>query len=433
MTSPRRFEQDVPALLADLYLAGIPDYRDDLVRQVAGTRQRPAWTFPGRWLPMELTTARVPVTRFPMRQLGVLALIAILIAALLAAYVGTHQQKLPPPFGVARNGMMLYGSGGDIYRLDPASGVSTALVTGPESDQLPMYSRDGTRFAFFRQSGTGPTSYALVVANGDGTGQQVVSTDPVTFDYSINWSADGRSMILDDTHGHVTRLDTVRNSPPEKISYPNVRDIIALRPPDEGVLLYRTVTAQGWALQIMDTDGTHARPVFPSDGTSLRDDDYSGYQWSPDGSKIAFRLHPDASDDFRIYVANADGSGLHRLTHETGTECECDMFWSPDGTKIAFNRWRLDPSSGEWRVRPVGIASVDDGVVREIGPQPTDQGAEFAFSPDGASITWMPRRSPDSIGTTKDEPLLLDVAGGTSRTISVSVDSPPDWQRLARD
>jgi hypothetical protein len=433
MTSPRRFDQDLPALVADLYLAGMPDYRDDLVQRVARTRQRSRWSFPGRWLPMDIVTTRVPATRLPWRQLGVLALIAILLAAMLAVYVGTHQPKLPPPFGVARNGAMLYGSGGDIYRLDPASGVSAALVTGPETDQIPFYSRDGTRFAFFRQTGTRPTTYELVVANGDGTGQRVVSTDPVTFDYSVNWSADGRSIILDDIHGHVTRLDTVGSTPPEKISYPKVADIIALRPPDEGELLYRTVTADGWSLQIMDTDGTHARPVFPSGGTSMRDDDYSGYQWSPDGSRIAFRMHPDSSDDFRIYIVNADGTGLHRLTHETGTECECDMFWSPDSTVIAFNRWRLDQSTGEWRIRPVGIVSVADGVVRDVGPQPADQGAEFAFSPDGASITWLPRRPSDSIGTTKDEPLLLDVASGTSRRISVPVDSPPDWQRLARD
>ncbi len=432
MTTPRRFEQDVPALLADLYLAGIPDYRDDLVRQVAGTRQRPAWTFPGRWLPMELTTARVATTRLPIRQLGVLALIAILVAALLAAYIGTHQQKLPPPFGVARNGAMVYGSGGDIYRLDPTTGVSTALVTGPETDQVPMYSRDGTRFAFFRQTGTGPTTYRLVAANSDGTGQRVISTDPVTFDYSINWSADGRSIILDDTHGHVTRLDTVGNVPPQNITYPEVRDIIALRPPAEGELLFRTVTAHGWSLQLLDTDGTHAHPVFPAGGTSLREGDYTQYEWSPDGSKLAFRLHPDASDDFRIYIANADGTGVRRLTKETGIECECDYFWSPDSTQIVFNRWRNDPSTGDWHVLPLGIVSVDDGVVRDIGPQPPDEGAEFAFSPDGESITWLPRRSPDAIGTTKDQPLLLNVTDGSSRTISVGVDSPPDWQRLAQ-
>ena len=305
-------------------------------------------------------------------------------------------------------------------------------MTGPEADQVPMYSRDGTRFAFFRQTGTGPTIYQLVVANSDGTGQRVVSTDPVTFDYSINWSADGRSIILDDTHGRVTRLDTVGNAPPQKVTYAGVRDIIALRPPDEGVLLYQTVTADGWTLQLVDADGTHVRPLFPSGGTSMRDDDYSGYEWSPDGSKIAFRLHPDASGDFRIYIANADGTGVRRLTKETGTECECDYFWSPDGTQIAFNRWRFDPTTGDWHARPVGIVSVDDGIVRDIGPQPTDEGAEFAFSPDGETMTWLPRRSPDAIGTTKDQPLLLNVTDGSSRTISVGVDSPPDWQRLAQ-
>ena len=431
MTSSRRFEQNVPSLLADLYLAGTPDYRDDLVRQVRAVRQRPAWTFPGRWLPMELTTARVPSTRLPMRQLGVLALIAILLGAMLAVYVGTHQQKLPPPFGVARNGMMLYASGGDIYRLDPETGVSTVVVAGPEADQMPFYSRDGTRFAFFRPIESAPATYQLVVAKDDGTGQRVVSTDPVTFDYSINWSADGRSIVLDDTHGHLTRLDTVGDTAPEQITYPKVTDLIALRPPDEGVLLYRTVTADGWSLQVMDTDGTHPRPVFPTGGTSMREDDYSGYGWSPDGSKIAFRMHADASDESRIYIVNADGTGLHRLTHETGIECECDYFWSPDGTQIAFNRWRYDPSADGWHARPVGIASVDGGAVRDIGPQPPDQGAEFAFSPDGRTITWFPRRTTGITGS-QDEPLLLDVADGTSRTISVRVDSAPDWQRKAQ-
>jgi Tol biopolymer transport system component len=295
-----------------------------------------------------------------------------------------------------------------------------------------MYSRDGTRFAFFRQTGTGPTTYRLVAANSDGTGQRVISTDPVTFDYSINWSADGRSIILDDTHGHVTRLDTVGNVPPQNITYPEVRDMIALRPPAEGELLFRTVTAHGWSLQLLDTDGTHAHPVFPAGGTSLREGDYTQYEWSPDGSKLAFRLHPDASDDFRIYIANADGTGVRRLTKETGIECECDYFWSPDSTQIVFNRWRNDPSTGDWHVLPLGIVSVDDGVVRDIGPQPPDEGAEFAFSPDGESITWLPRRSPDAIGTTKDQPLLLNVTDGSSRTISVGVDSPPDWQRLAQ-
>ncbi len=38
--------------------AGRPDYRDDLFRRTARTRQRPAWTFIERWLPMTFITAR---------------------------------------------------------------------------------------------------------------------------------------------------------------------------------------------------------------------------------------------------------------------------------------------------------------------------------------------------------------------------------------
>ena len=48
--------------------------------------------------------------------------------------------------------------------------------------------------------------------------------------------------------------------------------------------------------------------------------------------KIAFQTNRDGN--FEIYVMNADGSGITRLTNNAAR----DGFpaWSPDGTKIAF-------------------------------------------------------------------------------------------------
>ena len=47
MSSDRRFEQELPGLLDDLYMGLMPAYRDHVLQQTARTRQRPAWSFPG--------------------------------------------------------------------------------------------------------------------------------------------------------------------------------------------------------------------------------------------------------------------------------------------------------------------------------------------------------------------------------------------------
>ncbi|HEY8635825.1 MAG TPA: hypothetical protein VIL81_01060, partial [Candidatus Limnocylindrales bacterium] len=90
MTNELRFERQLPAILEDLYLGPSPDYRDEVLAAAVRTRQRPAWTFPGRWLPMDITTRTIPVTRLPWRQLGILALIALLLAVALAVAVGSQ-------------------------------------------------------------------------------------------------------------------------------------------------------------------------------------------------------------------------------------------------------------------------------------------------------------------------------------------------------
>ena len=54
--------------------------------------------------------------------------------------------------------------------------------------------------------------------------------------------------------------------------------------------------------------------------------------WSPDGKRVAFISDRDGQKD--IYVANADGSGVRRLTSTAVVEQALE--WSPDGKYIGF-------------------------------------------------------------------------------------------------
>ena len=82
----------------------------------------------------------------------------------------------------------------------------------------------------------------------------------------------------------------------------------------------------------MNADGSNARRVAAK-ATS------GDPAWSPDGRRIAFRRYDGklgSAGNSDLFVVNADGSGLRRLTRHA--ENVRWFAWSPDGRTIAFLR-----------------------------------------------------------------------------------------------
>ncbi len=166
----------------------VPEHLDAVLRQTRARRQRPAWSIPERWLPMDLTSRAS--TLAPPRLGRVLLIVLLLLASVGIAIVaiGSRPHRVPPPFGPARNGELLASADGDIFVVDPKSGQTSPVIAGPTSDFGPMFSRDGTKFLFLR--GGSDNGLDIVVANADGTGAFVITHVTNGPDW-VDWSPDG--------------------------------------------------------------------------------------------------------------------------------------------------------------------------------------------------------------------------------------------------
>jgi Tol biopolymer transport system component len=131
-------------------------------------------------------------------------------------------------------------------------------------------------------------------------------------------------------------------------------------------------------IALMDPAGLVAEELAPDTATRRKDPD-----WSPDGSKIAF-AQVRAQEDDDLYVMNADGTGLTRLTGEIGGD-DYDPVWSPDGRLIAFAFDDLGIDKYSASIRTVDPANRQ---VTELVTRANERLGWPSWSPDGSRIAF---------------------------------------------
>lgn len=216
---------------------------------------------------------------------------------------------------------------------------------------------------------------------------------------------------------------------------------------------------------VVRANGTQLVDVTASD--AAHGDDQP--TWSPDGKKIAFTSDRDTPGRTQIYVMNANGAHVVRLTNDTAHDT--DPQWSPNGKHIAFvsdrdgNReiYSMLPHGGHqtnlthdadddeqpsWSPgghvivfrsgRPhTGSVGADLWTMRANGSHPTEllhednhysDGNDPAFSPDGTTIVFSANNGSGNLHLWE-----VPAAGGQNTRVTDDAgqaNSRPDWQPI---
>jgi TolB protein len=212
------------------------------------------------------------------------------------------------------------------------------LTSGPVRDLHPVLSPDGRFIAF------GRGQQGLFVMRSDGSHlARIPSTG--SEDYYPSWSPDGAHLFY-------------QRQPYDQPSEPwSSLWIVDVRSGDVSQLGLQAGSASAAAFPTWSVDGRIAF-IYPSSPASgygpicwvqlglstlhcpVLPDQARFPAWSPDGTQIAFEGAVDGQSD--IYVMNADGSHIRRLTDDPARDSLPG--WSPDGAYIVFNTDR----TGHW-------------------------------------------------------------------------------------
>ncbi len=176
-------------------------------------------------------------------------------------------------------------------------------------------------------------------------------------------------------------------------------------------------------IYVMDADGTNVRRLthHPAEDTTPC--------WSPDGKQIAFSSQRDRDFknpipgviNFEIYMMDADGANVRRLTHDKawdGGPC-----WSPDGKQIALTSDR----DGNPEVYVMDANGIN---LRNLTRHPANDGGP-SWSPDGRQIAFSSNRTEFGEFGARFKIYVMDADGENVRQLTAepgwATDFSPCW------
>ena len=289
-----------------------------------------------------------------------ITLVTVLAAALLGGVAATAPAQAKAP---GANGQIVFGrystALGDfqIFTANP-DGTNEAQVL-PGAAECPRWSPGGARILVCLADASGLIRPATVRPNGSGF--TLLETPDRTLNLGCwAWSPNSARLACegwDDTNpNRPAGVFTVRSADGGGLvrvtANPNNHDVPGDYSPGGDRIAFLRVTdsdSETGTLFVVNTDGS-------TDGSGLRRITAPGFaedsgSWSPDGKWILF-----SNNKQKLFVVHPDGTGLHQISLDiSGGYFASEPAWSPDGTKIVF-RLFLASTGGQrlYTMRPTG-------------------------------------------------------------------------------
>jgi Tol biopolymer transport system component len=239
----------------------------------------------------------------------------------------------------------------------------------------PVFVRPDEIVCTFQES---PTLLALVrLRLADGTTERL-HPEATTTEFEPAFSPDGRYCAFVQSRGNLSLKLVIRDRQEKRdaVFDPGGGFLGMRRPtiaPDGSRVVFSIPTAAGQELASVNLRGQDRRSLLTGGINNWP-------AFSPDGKRIAFCSSRDGA--LRLYVMNADGSHLQRLTSGPGFAAR--PAWSPDGKRLAFTANR----DGLYRVCILAA----DGSGLQVLSGDTDRDDYPAWSPDGRRVVMVRER-----------------------------------------
>jgi Tol biopolymer transport system component/DNA-binding winged helix-turn-helix (wHTH) protein len=280
------------------------------------------------------------------------------------------------------------GSGmSDIYVVDLGSQEPRRLAVQKGRISALDWTADGKEIVFASQQTAGKTLWRVPLAGtpkpivGIGSGAQFfsISRKGHKLAYS-SWFADTNIWRLELSQSH-------SQSVPERLIASTRAETSAQYSPDGSKIAYRSDQSGATEIWVSDADGSHSRWVTDFNGPLT-----GSPRWSPDSKQIVFDSRPEGNSD--IYIVQSSGGQPKRITR--GPPDNVVPSWSQDGRSVYF----ASNNSGSWEVWKTAADQMGSAI------QVTHSGGFAAFeSSDGRTVYYA--KSPNSAGLWQ-----IPVAGG---------------------